>query len=124
MASLSHLTHTRIIHIPHTSVPLPKLLPKVIRQPLIRPKLRRPPHEPPVQHVHLLPLGHRAGCLQVTQVPQRGGRPALLREGAVEDDGALVGELAAEGGEECVEGSRGDVLGCLDVASYVVFPVD
>lgn len=103
-------------------IPLPKLLPKVLRQPIVRTILPRPPHEPQVQHVDRLPL-RRARRGALAEVVQRGGRPALLREGAVEDDGALGREAAAEGGEEGVEGSRGDVLRVSDVASYVVFGV-
>lgn len=110
-------------HKPPASIPLPKLLPKVLRQPVIRPIIRRPPHEAQVEHVDVLAAGRPAIRLELAEVPEGGGGPALLGEGAVEDDGALVGELGEEGGEGVLEGCGGDVEGCLDVASDVVWGV-
>lgn len=103
------------------SVILPKLLPIVLRQTGIRPIIRRPPHEAQVQHVDVLPIGRPAAVrLELAEIPEGSGGPALLGEGAVEDDGLLLGELGEEGVEGGLEVCGGDVDGCLDAASYVV----
>lgn len=59
-------------------------------------------------------------CLALSDVSEGGAGPALLRQGAVEDDclGAL--ELAQEGGQPLFELVRGDPAGALDVPAYVV----
>lgn len=58
--------------------------------------------------------------LALPDVPQCGAGPALLRQGAVEDDRLCVLELAQEGGEPLVELVRGHPAGALDVPAYVV----
>lgn len=104
------------------SVPLPELLPKVLRQPLVGAVIGRPPHEAQVEHVDVLPFGRAAAVgLELAEVLQGGGGPALLGEGAVEDDGLFVGELGQEAVEGVFEGRGGYMDGRLDAASDVVF---
>lgn len=92
-----------------------------MRQTGISPVIRRPPHEAQVQHVDVLPIGRPAAVrLELAEIPEGSGGPALLGEGAVEDDGLLLGELGEEGVEGGLEVCGGDVNGRLDAASYVV----
>lgn len=58
--------------------------------------------------------------LPLADVPQRGARPPLFGEGAVEDDGPGVLELAQEGGQPLFELVRRDPAGASDVPADVV----
>lgn len=59
-------------------------------------------------------------CLALSYVSKCGAGPALLRQGAVEDDGLGVLELAQQGWQPLVELVRGYPAGALDVPAYVV----
>lgn len=125
LPSRSDLNFGTLLYNPHSITLLPKLLPIILRKPLIRPIDLLPANEAAIQDVDRLLLdlqGLISSTIAITttsqlrllglplaQVLQGGAGPPLLAQRAVEHDRVLVCELPQERRHHDVEAAAGEV---------------